>query len=429
LTAAQAVLDDTIARLEQRRYALDEQRQLAYLRDQAVQLGDPTQLQQQLNVVRQQIEQLNRQLDEEKQMQQQLARLETETTLLHQAMVNQPAIQQRLDAVVERLAKDDYGADERRAIERLKAKSRALGYNRDAHLALRAQIDELAQWERDAVRLEEASKQAPHARATLRRDQAQLQRIDGELVRLADDIAVLQEELAEQQMVERQRRAAEQRLEVLRTRRDAAYSALGRADADLQRCSEAERQLTEQQAEATKLAEERATYEELVQAFGKKGVQAMLIETAIPEIENEANELLGRMTDGQMHVAFETQRDTKTGNNTIETLDIRIADTLGTRDYTMYSGGEAFRVNFALRIALSKLLARRAGASLKTLIIDEGFGTQDAQGRDRIVEAINAIENEFERILVITHIQELKDMFPAQIEITKTGQGSQWSIA
>jgi exonuclease SbcC len=63
------------------------------------------------------------------------------------------------------------------------------------------------------------------------------------------------------------------------------------------------------------------------------------------------------------------------------------------------------------------------------LIIDEGFGTQDTQGRDRIVEAINAIAHDFERILVITHIQELKDLFPVQIEITKTGDGSRWAIA
>ncbi len=266
-------------------------------------------------------------------------------------------------------------------------------------------------------------------RAALRRGQGQLQRLDGELAHLADDIAALEEELVEQPLIERQFRDAEGQRDRLRSRLSLLQSDLGRADADLRRCTEAEQELIRQRERAGALADERAVYAELVEAFSKKGVQAMLIETAIPEIEHAANELLGRMTDGQMHVAFETQRDTKTGNNPAETLDIRIADTLGTRDYSMFSGGEAFRVNFALRIALSKLLARRAGASLKTLIIDEGFGTQDTQGRDRIVEAINAIEDDFERILVITHIQELKDMFPVHIEITKTSDGSRWAIA
>ena len=62
----------------------------------------------------------------------------------------------------------------------------------------------------------------------------------------------------------------------------------------------------------------------------------------------------------------------------------------------MYSGGEAFRINFAIRIALSKLLARRAGAQLRTLFIDEGFGSQDADGtRPSSCDAINKIQSDF----------------------------------
>jgi exonuclease SbcC len=124
-----------------------------------------------------------------------------------------------------------------------------------------------------------------------------------------------------------------------------------------------------------------------------------------------------------MHVRFDTQRETKSGGIR-ETLDILISDELGTRDYNLFSGGEAFRVNFAVRIALSQMLARRAGAKLRTLFIDEGFGTQDAAGRERLVEAINAIQDDFDLILVITHIDELKDAFPSQIEVTKTSKGS-----
>jgi exonuclease SbcC len=153
----------------------------------------------------------------------------------------------------------------------------------------------------------------------------------------------------------------------------------------------------------------------------------MIIEAAIPEIEGAANALLTRMTGGRMHVRFETQREKVTGG-TAETLDIQISDELGTRNYELYSGGEAFRINFAIRIALSQLLARRAGARLRTLVIDEGFGTQDAQGRERLVEAINALQADFDRIIVITHIDELKDAFPTRIQVTKTTLGSQIEV-
>jgi exonuclease SbcC len=97
---------------------------------------------------------------------------------------------------------------------------------------------------------------------------------------------------------------------------------------------------------------------------------------------------------------------------------------LGTRSYEMYSGGEAFRIDLALRIAISRLLVRRAGASMPILIIDEGFGTQDSAGIEKLVEAINSIQDDFEKVFVITHLDEIKDRFPVLINITKTSEGS-----
>lgn len=176
-------------------------------------------------------------------------------------------------------------------------------------------------------------------------------------------------------------------------------------------------------AEREQLAEDLGLYTDLREAFSKRGVPAMIIETAVPELERSANELLGRMTDGRMHVRVETQRTIGTGELR-EALDIIISDELGSRSYELYSGGESFRINFALRIALSRLLARRAGAQLRSLFIDEGFGTQDAHGRENLIAAINAIQDDFDRILVITHIEELKEAFPARIEVRKSPQGS-----
>lgn len=168
-------------------------------------------------------------------------------------------------------------------------------------------------------------------------------------------------------------------------------------------------------------------YEDLALAFGKKGIQAMLIESAIPEIEEEANLLLDKLTDGRMKVELVTQKETKT-SGIAETLDIVISDELGARPYEMYSGGEAFRINIALRLALSRLLTRRAGARLQFLIIDEGFGTQDSSGKDKIVEAINTIAEDFEKVLIVTHDSELKESFPQRIEVIRGVNGSRFEV-
>jgi exonuclease SbcC len=167
-------------------------------------------------------------------------------------------------------------------------------------------------------------------------------------------------------------------------------------------------------------------YKQLDRAFGKDGVPALLIEQALPEIETRANDLLDRLSGGNMSVRFATQAafKDKKREDMKETLDILISDGAGTRDYELYSGGEAFRVNFAIRLALSEVLAQRAGARLQTLVIDEGFGSQDALGRQRLVEAINLVKGDFAKVLVITHIDELKEAFPNRIEVEKTERGS-----
>lgn len=165
-------------------------------------------------------------------------------------------------------------------------------------------------------------------------------------------------------------------------------------------------------------------FEILEKAFSKNGIQVAIIETIVPEIEKEANKLLSRLTENQMHIALKTQREKKSTSGMVETLDVVIADNLGTRNYELYSGGEAFKVDFSLRLALSRLLANRASAKLQTLIIDEGFGSQDSAGRERLVEVIKSIQDEFELILVVTHIDELKESFPVQIQVTKDDEGS-----
>ena len=175
--------------------------------------------------------------------------------------------------------------------------------------------------------------------------------------------------------------------------------------------------------ERRRLTDERGLLRELVEAFGKKGIQAMIIETVVPEVQDEANALLDRMPGNTMRVEFQTQRDSKAGD-TIETLEVIIRDEIGARRYEMYSGGEAFRVNFAIRVALSKLLARRAGAHLQLLVVDEGFGTQDARGREGLVEAIRSIEPDFSTILVISHLSDIKDEFPTRIDVVKGVDGS-----
>jgi len=329
--------------------------------------------------------------------------------------------------IEQRLAKRDFAIAEQTALAAIETELANLGYDAEKHEQARTQLSQLESYERDKNRLDEAErlidqekeaalnaeKAAQELRERLKVNNQQKETLTAELTRLPK----LSQELA----------ATETEYRNLTAQRSQAQEAVGSIKAKIQRCHELELKKKEKEDQLAKVSKEETIYRELARAFSKKGIQALIIEMAMPEIETEANRLLARMTDNRMHVKFETQKETKKGTIQ-ETLDIAIADELGTRNYEMFSGGEAFRINFAIRIALSRLLARRAGAPLPTLIIDEGFGTQDSTGIEKLKEAINSIQSDFDKILVITHMDELKDAFPVRIDITKTAEGSMISV-
>ena len=164
-------------------------------------------------------------------------------------------------------------------------------------------------------------------------------------------------------------------------------------------------------------------FQAIASATGKDGIQALLIQDILPEVEQEANDLLAKLTDNQAQIFIESLRDLKKGGAK-ETLDINISDTMGMRPYEMFSGGEAFRIDFAIRIALSKMLARRAGTSLQTLIIDEGFGSQDEEGLAHIMDALYRIQEDFAKIIIVSHLSSMKDQFPVHFHVEKKPTGT-----
>jgi exonuclease SbcC len=338
-----------------------------------------------------------------------------------------PAAQEVLEALERQLQEGAYALEDQDALRQVERQLAELGYDADEHRRIRDELGTLRSSEDDMQTLRDARSSVETVRLAI----SQLHRSRSEINKQLSMDRAQAEELNRvvAQLPDLRRRTSEARqaLEEAHDREQQASLSLGAARNKLEHCADLRRHRVKRVQEEQQQREEQAIYQELQGAFGKNGVQAMLIESAIPEIEQEANQLLARMTRGTMHVLFDTQRDTKKGT-TIETLDIYITDQLGTRSYETYSGGERYRIDFAIRMALSKLLTRRAGAQLQMLVIDEGFGTQDSEGRDGLIDAIHAVSEDFACILAVTHIDELKDAFSVRIEVTKTPEGSQIAI-
>ncbi len=329
-----------------------------------------------------------------------------------------------LDALLARLEAEDYAHAERDERAAIDAERAALGYDDASHAEARQGLRQYNEYEMRYHQLNNALEAHTAAVAELDEAESALAALDAELSADRAAVNALEDQIAGLVALANE---AQRRFDEMKARQTEEVTAREEAVALRQalRAIEDDRaRRAELLARIDQARAERGLYEDLRVAFGKNGIPAMIIDAALPELEDSANQLLGRMTDGQMNIAITTQREKVTGG-IAETLDIHIADGLGTRPYELYSGGESFRINFALRVALSRMLAWRAGAQLRTLFIDEGFGTQDEAGRAKLVEAITAIQDEFDLILVITHIDDLRDAFPVHVEIEKKSDGSE----
>lgn len=150
-------------------------------------------------------------------------------------------------------------------------------------------------------------------------------------------------------------------------------------------------------AKARELEEKRAQrihLKTVAEAMDK--LRADLNDRIKPELEAIAGELLSTMTDGRYSVLVVD-----------DNYEAKIKDDGEIKE--VISGGEDDIVNLALRLAISQMIADRAGQSFSLLVLDEVFGSLDDARRDNVVSLLQNLKNRFEQIILITHVESIHD--------------------
>ncbi|MGB9677873.1 MAG: hypothetical protein ACPLZ9_04565, partial [Candidatus Ratteibacteria bacterium] len=132
-----------------------------------------------------------------------------------------------------------------------------------------------------------------------------------------------------------------------------------------------------------------------------KEVPNIIIRRIIPYIESEAGEIVNFISDGFIEDIVIDK----------ETFKIKPVVNGVEEELQFLSGGEKLRVGIALRLAISKLVVSETqSGTIKNLFIDEGdFGALDENGLNDIAMLFEKLKNNFNKIILITHIKELKD--------------------
>jgi len=146
-------------------------------------------------------------------------------------------------------------------------------------------------------------------------------------------------------------------------------------------------------------------YTYYLDAVKKDGVPYELITKALPAIENEVNNILGQVVD------FSISMDTD-GKN----INARIVYEDQEWTLEMCSGMEKFISGLAIRVALINICGLPRP---NFLVIDEGFGTLDADNLSSLFMMMQYLKTQFDFIWVISHLEQMRDIVDGLIEIKK----------
>jgi exonuclease SbcC len=273
----------------------------------------------------------------------------------------------------------------------------------------------------------------PERHAELRRQATELQQLESRLSQLGGRLereAQLREEreraavalkeiesrLKELRASRKKMAGAEERFEKIRVSYESAVAVQRAADLELatakanhasavtasEVAARAVADLEKAIARLEELNVERRLHEELDRAY--TDLRTELNQQLRPEISDRASELLVELTDGR-YEEFELD----------ENYDIVLHEEGMPKQ--VISGGEQDLANLILRIAISEMIAERAGQPLSLLVLDEVFGSLDEYRRANVVALLRRLHERFEQVIVITHIDMERPDFEHMFEV------------
>lgn len=157
----------------------------------------------------------------------------------------------------------------------------------------------------------------------------------------------------------------------------------------------------------------------LKEALSPRGIKAVVIDYLVPELEDRINSVLTQMSD--FKIRLDTQIAKADDEGVKEGLFITVInDRQEELSFDNYSGGEKVKITIAISEALASLMTQ-----VGFRIMDENIVSLDKESTEGFIEVLTKLQEKFPQLLVISHLQEVKDMFEKHITITKINGISQ----
>ncbi len=267
------------------------------------------------------------------------------------------------------------------------------GYDTQVHESLRRELSELQPVWDEALRLRPVADRLPELQARHEEAQTAVHQASQQLQSAEQKIAELGYNAEEYQRVidqyarcEANMRQAETQISVLQERVRQRESQVESLEEQWQRLQEHLREVRELQRAVAR--------DECVRNF-LRYFGDLLNSEVVPELQERAGELLNLLTDGRYTQIWIS-----------EDFEFTLVDE--DRPKPIISGGEEDIVNLSLRLAMAEMICERSGQPLGLLVLDEVFGSLDADRRENTLQLLRRLRDRFDQIIIISHIEDIQ---------------------
>lgn len=171
--------------------------------------------------------------------------------------------------------------------------------------------------------------------------------------------------------------------------------------------------------EIESLIEEIEDYEFWVKGFGNTGIKSVLLDSVVPFLNTRANYYLTKLSGSTIQVLFNTQTELVSGEKR-DKFSVEVINANGDNDYSGNSNGEKRRIDIAINMALQDLVASRSNKNIDLIVYDEVYEGLDSVGCESVIELLEEKARQVGTIFVITHNDNLKQLFSQSLTVTKS---------
>ena len=270
---------------------------------------------------------------------------------------------------------------------------RDLGALEELRRNLAAQRETLAEQERMLLGKREAARDLQVKLDETATPEQELRRIDEQLRSISESLAGVRQESAER---------AER---------------IGAVRADIQRSRDLAAEVERAAATLAPVRAESARLALLAEFFGPKGLPQLLIDLALPQINDIYSDLTSALED-PLQIEFTTQRPLRNGG-TEEGLFILVTDYAGTRDIKRHSCGEQGIQRKIVRQGLGLYSAHRQGRHHAIYCVDEPTLGLDAKAVPQLLAIIYRLASRFQQIWIVSHDAVLLQGIPTHYQLER----------